>query len=395
MIQEIEIFYQLNKNRAQSTSSKTIDIVSSDIQRSVTNFHQSIPGYRITPLAKLTRLAKYLGISDLWVKNEGSRFDLKAFKVLGASYAIGKLLAKKLQLDVNNFTFEQLASHAQKFNDLIFVTATDGNHGRAVAWAANKLGCKAVVYMPKGSSNVRLEAILNFGAEASIINGNFDDAVRLAAKQSDEKGWILIQDTSWTGYKEIPIYIMQGYTTLLIETFQQLDGEWPSHIFVQAGVGSLAAALQALLCHCHEKPRPFFVVVEPTKAACFHKSMIMNNGKPYAVQGDLDTIMAGLACGEPSIIAWEILKENADAFIACSDQIALRGMRVLGNPIDGDDRVISGESGAVTTGLVYELLKKSMFSELTKDLKLRGDSKVLVISTEGDTDPGYYRRVVW
>jgi len=395
MTPKINVFCHLNKNRAPNTSSKTLDIVSSDIQRSVTVFHHSLPGYQITPLAKLARLAKYLGISDLWVKDEGSRFDLKAFKVLGASYAIGKLLAAKLQLDVNNFTFKQLVSHAHKLHDLIFVTATDGNHGRAVAWAASKLGCKAVVYLPKGSSSERLKAIHNFGAEASVINGNYDDAVRLAAKQSDEKGWILIQDTAWPGYTEIPIYTMQGYTTLLTETFQQLAEEWPTHIFIQAGVGSLAGALQAFLCQCHEKSRPFFGVVEPTRAACFYQSMRMNNGKACAVEGDLDTIMAGLACGEPSTIAWEILKENADAFIACSDQIALRGMRVLGNPIHGDDRVISGESGAVTTGLVYELLKNPMLSRFRKDLNLKQDSKVLVISTEGDTDAAYYRQVVW
>ena len=395
MTQKTEIVYHLNKNRSQSASSKAMDIVSPDVQRSVVNFHQSLPGYHPTPLAKLTQLAKYLGISDLWVKNEASRFDLKAFKVLGASYAIGKMLAKKLKLDVKRFTFEQILSHTSKLQNLTFVTATDGNHGRAVAWAANKLGCKAVVYMPKGSSKVRLEAIRNFGAEASIINGNYDDAVRLAAKQSTEKEWILLQDTSWPGYEEIPTYIMQGYITLLIETFQQIDGRWPSHVFVQAGVGSLAAALQAFLCHYRDKPRPFFAVVEPTKAACFYKSMIIADGKPHAVQGDLDTIMAGLACGEPSRIAWEILKENADAFIACSDHVALKGMRILGNPLERDDRVISGESGAVTTGLVYELLNNHLFKELAEQVGLGSDSKVLVISTEGDTDPEYYREVVW
>ena len=394
-MQEIEIFYQLNKNRVQKPSSKTIDMVSSDILRSVTNFHQNLPGYRQTPLAQLKRLAKSSGISALWVKNEASRFDLKAFKVLGASYAIGKLLAEKLQLDVNDFTFKQIIAHAQKFQDFTFVTATDGNHGRAVAWTACKLGCKAVIYMPKGSSKFRLEAILNLGVEASIIDGNYDDAVRLAAKQSSEKGWVLIQDTSWPGYEEIPIYIMQGYTTLLIETFQQLKGEWPSHIFVQAGVGSLAAALQAFLCYRRDKPRPFFVVVEPTKADCFFKSMAINDGKPHTVHGDLDTVMAGLACGEPSLTAWEILKDNADAFIACPDQVAFRGMRVLGNPIEGDERVISGESGAVTTGLVYEILRNVKFIDLKEKLGLKEDSKVLVISTEGDTDPDYYRKVVW
>jgi len=395
MIQKIEIFYHLNKNRSQSVSSKAIELVSPDVQSSVTYFHQSLPGYQPTPLAKLTQLAKHVGISDLWVKSEASRFDLKAFKVLGASYAMGKLLAKDLRLDVNKFTFEQIVSQAAKFRNRTFITATDGNHGRAVAWTANRLGCKAIIYMPKGSSNIRLEAIRNLGAEASIINGNYDDAVRLAAKQSDEKGWILLQDTSWPGNEEIPISIMQGYITLLTEAFQQLDGKWPSHIFMQAGVGSLAAALQAFLCSYRDNPRPFFTVVEPTEAACFYKSMNIADGKPHIVQGDLDTIMVGLACGEPSEIAWEILKENADAFIACSDQVAIKGMRILGNPLEGDDRVISGESGAVTTGLVYELLNNSMFNELTEQLGLGADSRVLVISTEGDTDPDYYRKIVW
>jgi diaminopropionate ammonia-lyase len=164
---------------------------------------------------------------------------------------------------------------------------------------------------------------------------------------------------------------------------------------MQAGVGSLAAAFQAFLCGCHDKPRPFFTVVEPTEAACFYKSMIMADGKPHAVKGDMNTIMAGLACGEPSEIAWDILKKNADAFIACSDHVALKGMRVLGNPLEGDDSIISGESGAVTTGLVYELLNNSMFNELAEQLGLGADSRVLVISTEGDTDPEHYRKVVW
>ncbi len=395
MTQKIEILYHLNKHSSQSASTKAIELISPDVQRSVTYFHQSLPDYHPTPLAELTQLAKYLGISDLWVKSEASRFDLKAFKVLGASYAIGKMMAKDLKLDVDKFTFEQIVSRASKFRNLTFVTATDGNHGRAVAWTANKFGCKAVVYMPKGSSKVRLEAIRNYGAKASIINGNYDDAVRLAAKQSNKKGWVLLQDTSWPGNEEIPINIMQGYITLLTEAFHQLEGKWPSHIFMQAGVGSLAAALQAFLCNYREKPRPFFTVVEPTDAACFYKSMNIADGKPHIVQGDLDTIMVGLACGEPSEIAWEILKENADAFIACSDQVAIKGMRVLGNPLEGDDRVISGESGAVTTGLIYELLNNPTFNELAEQLGLGADSKVLVISTEGDTDPEYYREVVW
>ena len=395
MSQEVEILYHINKNRSQNISSQAIELASPDVQKSVAYFHQSLPGYEPTPLVKLKQLAKYLGISDLWVKSEATRFDLKAFKVLGASYAIGKLLANELRLDVNKFTFEQIVSQAAKTQNLTFVTATDGNHGRAVAWTANKIGCKAVIYMPKGSSRVRLKAIQNLGAKASIINGNYDDAVRLAAKKSKENGWILLQDTSWPGNEEIPINIMQGYLTLLTESVQQLEGKWPSHVFMQAGVGSLAASVVSFFLNCHDKPKPFFTVVEPTEAACFYKSINKADGKPHIVEGDLDTIMVGLACGEPSEIAWEILKQNADAFIACSDQVAVKGMRILGNPLEGDDRAISGESGAVTTGLVYELLNRSMFHGLAEQLGLSTDSTVLVISTEGDTDPEYYRKIVW
>lgn len=393
MTQKIEILCHLNKK--SSPSVKTIELFSPDIQRSVNHFHQSLPGYHPTPLAHLAQLAKHLGISDLWVKSEASRFDLKAFKVLGASYAIGKMLAKELGLDAHKFTFEQIASQASKFQNLTLVTATDRNHGRAVAWTANRLGCNAVIYLPKGSSTIRLEAIRHYGAEASIIEGNYDDAVKLAAKQSNEKGWILIQDTSWPGNERIPINIMQGYMTLLTEVFYQMDGKWPSHIFVQVGVGSLAAALQAFLCNCHDKPTPFFTVVEPTEAPCFYKSMDIGDGKPHIVHGDLDTIMAGLACGEPSKIAWDILSQNADAFIACSDHVAIKGMRILGNPLEGDERVLSGESGAVTTGLVYEIMHNSRLNELAEQLGLGADSRVLLFSTEGDTDPEYYRKVVW
>lgn len=394
MDKKIEILCHVNKKRSPTASRHARELVSPSVVQSVTRFHRSLPGYRPTPLVKLTQLAKYLGINGLWVKSEAERFDLKAFKVLGASYAIGKIIARDLNADNSAFTFDQILSHASKFQNLTFVTATDGNHGRGVAWTAGKLNCKAVVYMPESASKYRLEAIRNLGAEASRIKGNYDDAVRLAARKADENGWYLVQDTSWPGYEEIPTFIMQGYFTLLIEAFQQLEGEWPSHVFMQTGVGSLSAAMLAFMCDLNDRPRPYFVVVEPTEAACFYKSMIMDDGKPHTVKGDLDTVMAGLACGEPSTKAWEILKENADAFIACSDHVAIKAMRMLGTPLDGDDCIISGESGAATSGLVYELLRNSEFEEISKAIGLRSDSKVLVISTEGDTDPEFYRSVL-
>ncbi len=396
MDNKIEISCIFNSIDSSRVSSKVFEIASPNKYRSIANFHQSLPGYQATPLSRLPKLAKHLGISDLWVKNESFRFDLNAFKVLGASYAIAKILAEMVHLDIEPLTFEKLAINSENFQDLVLVTATDGNHGRAVAWTANQLGCKATVYMPKGSSETRLKAILNLGAQVSIIDGNYDDTVRLAVTKSEENGWILIQDTSWPGYEDIPTYIMQGYFTILSEIVQQFhEDEWPTHVFVQAGVGSLAGAVQAFLCNYDHKPKPFFIVVEPANAACLYKSMAISDGKPHAIQGDLDTVMAGLACGKPSHLAWKILERYAYGFIACTDQIALRGMRILGNTIEDDDRVVSGESGAVTTGLVYELLSNCDFAGLRKDLMLNSDSSVLLISTEGDTDPVFYRETVW
>jgi len=390
-----EIIAQLNKFRSKAKAPRIPHIVSAQIHRSVAAFHQSLPGYTPTPLASLPNLASWLGIENLWVKNEALRLDLKAYKVLGASYAVGRVLAQKLGFDGPSITFTDLLSQASKFHDITFVTATDGNHGRAVAWAAHELGCSAVVYMPQGSAEVRLEAVRELGADATTIDGNYDDAVRLAAKHARERGWILLQDSSWKGYEEIPIYIMQGYATLLTEVFEQLGAQRPTHLFVQTGGGSLAAGLLAFLCHTFGEERPFFTVVESIQADCYFRSANTGNGTPVIVGGDLDTIMAGLACGEPSAIGWKILKAHADAFAACSDEVTRRGMRLLGNPLDGDDRVISGESGAVTAGLVFALLNNPKYKRMAQTLRLTNASKVLLFSTEGDTDPAHYRKVVW
>ena len=375
--------------------SSSIDLAAPEDIITVTEFHQSIPGYSPTPLIKLPELAKKLGVSELLIKDESQRFDLNAFKVLGTSYAMARVIKEELELDDAELTFDSISSKADGFRHLIFVTATDGNHGRAVAWSAKKFGCNAVVYMPKGSSKARLEAIQDYGAEASITESNYDGTVLFADRMAKENEWILLQDTSWQGYEIIPAYIMQGYFMLLIEALEQAKGIWPTHVFVQAGVGSLAASLQAFLCSFVEKSKPVVTLVEPVGAPCFFKSIQAGDGKPHRVHGDLKTIMAGLACGKPSQMAWEILKTGTDAFIICSDEISRRGMRILHNPSGDDKRVISGESGAVTLGLVYELLSNAKYRDIKDKLHLKSDSKILLFSTEGDTDPEHYRKVVW
>ena len=370
---------------------------SSNVTGCVKKFHQALPGFKPTPLARLDNLANHSGIKSIRIKDESYRCGLNSFKVLGASYALGGYLSQRLKLDPSTVTFGLLKSDEFKkqINELTCITATDGNHGRAVAWAARELGCHAIVYMPKGTASARLESIRELGADAAIIDGNYDDAVQQAAEHAAQNQWLLLQDTVGPGNKEIPLRVMQGYLTLFEEAFEQLDGKLPTHVFIQCGVGSLAGSLQAYLVEKFGRQRPLLTLVEPTKAACYYQSMIAEDGQPHKVKGALDTIMAGLACGEPNMLSWPILKTYGDAFVACPDEIAARGMRMLGNPLHGDDRVISGESGAVTLGLFARIMEQPELAPLKMALNFNPSSRVLLFSTEGDTDPVMYRKIVW
>lgn len=361
------------------------------------SFHSSIPGYRPTPLVDLSGLAKELGLGGFYLKDESFRFGLNAFKVLGGSYAIGRYIADKLGEDLENLPFERLISDEikAKLGELTFVTATDGNHGRGVAWTANKLRQKSVVYMPKGSAQERLENIRALGSEASITDLNYDGAVALANSMAEKHGWIMVQDTAWEGYEDIPTWIMQGYTTMALEAYRQLNGLKPTHIFLQAGVGSLAGAVAGFFADVYGDQRPIITIVEPNKADCIFRTAQADDGTRHFVTDDMATIMAGLACGEPNTVSWEVLKTCSDHFVSCPDVVAAKGMRVLGCPIKGDAQVISGESGAVTTGIVAELMQKPELAELKAKLGLDENSRVLVFSTEGDTDQAGYKNIVW
>jgi diaminopropionate ammonia-lyase len=383
--------------RKRGVVKTSTDSFSSSTAHCVRKFHQTFPDYTSTPLVKLAHLAEMLGISRIWIKDESHRFGLNAFKVLGATYGLAYLIAQRLKMNVQELSFDLLhaSSAKEKMADTTFITATDGNHGRAVAWAAQQMGCNAVVYLPKGTATARYESIKAHGAQTSIIDGTYDDAVQKAVEQAQKQGWILLQDTAREGYEEIPLKIMQGYLTILHEALEQLEGEIPTHIFVQCGVGSLAAASQAYLCELFGNERPLFAVVEPTRAACFYEPMTAHRRTPQKLSGNLNTIMAGLACGEPSTLAWGILRDYADVFVACPDHVAMRGMRILGNPLQGDNRVISGESGAVTLGLLTTVRTQASYRNIAKALRLNETSRVLLLSTEGDTDPSMYRKIVW
>ena len=353
--------------------------------------------YKPTPVYKLEALSERLGVEGIYVKDESGRMGLKSFKVLGGFYAISRYLAKKLGKDSNDIDFNEFMSeeNRRKTGEITFACTTDGNHGFGVAWTAQQLNQKAVVYMPKGSSPKRVENIETTGAKVIVTDRNYDDTVRITISDAEKNGWVIIQDTAWEGYSEIPCNILQGYSIIAAEALEQMKGDYgaaPSHIFVQVGVGALAAAIIGYFAAAFPVNPPVMVTVEPRVADCLYRSI--KAGELTNVGGDLNTIMAGLACGEPNPIAWEVIRRHCSAAVSVPDCIAEEGMRVLAKPIKEDKRIVSGESGAVTTGLVIEVLKNGRYADLKKTLHIDESSKILVISTEGDTDPDIYERIV-
>ena len=384
----------------RDNSTKTCDVSDFSIETALKAraFHSSFPEYQATPLVNLKALASELGVASIHVKDESYRFGLNAFKVLGGSFSIGSYIASKLGADISELPYEKLISRQvrEKLGEITFVTATDGNHGRGIAWTASRLHQKAVVYMPKGSTQERFDNIRALGADVTITDLNYDDAVRLADRMANEKGWVIVQDTAWAGYEDIPRWIMQGYTTMALEALEQLDGEKPTHIFLQAGVGAMSGAVTGFFSDYYgDQNRPVITIVEPDQADCIFRTAKADDGKLHPVTGDMNSIMAGLCCGEPCTIGWEVLHDHADHFISMPDWVAAQGMRILGNPLGEDARVISGESGAATIGFVTEVLRREKVKELKEELGLDENSRILCISTEGDTDRENYRRIVW
>ena len=286
----------------------------------------------------------------------------------------------------------------ERLGTLNFVTATDGNHGRGVAWTAQRLGHRAVVFMPKGTAAERLENIRRLGAEASITNVNYDDTVRLARAYAAEHKGIIVQDTSWEGYDEVPLHIMQGYTTMgseIVEQLQAYGNIKPTHVFLQAGVGAMAGAMAGFIADYYKERRPLITIVEPNQADCIYRTALANDGQLHTVGGALDSIMAGLCCGEPCSLGWRQLAAYADNFVAMPDRAAALGMRVLGSPMGSDAAVVAGESGAAGFGLAMAALWEQDLAELKRSLQLDAKSVILCISTEGATDVANYRRIMW
>lgn len=388
-------------NELPKTANKQLAVMSSENVAKAAAFHKSFPQYTETPLAELDNMAKFLGLKNVYVKDESYRFGLNAFKVLGGSFAIGCYIAERLGKDVSEMDYNRLTSKElqEEFGQTTFFTATDGNHGRGLAWAANQLNQKSVVFMPKGSSQTRLKNIQKENAIATIEEVNYDECVRIAMAESAKvPNSVVIQDTAWEGYEEIPTWIMQGYGTMAMEANDQLhraNCDRPTHVFIQAGVGSLAGAVQGYFANAYPENPPIVTVVEPNKADCIYRSAAAKDGDIRIVSDDMQTIMAGLACGEPNTISWDILKNNSSFFISCPDYISANGMRILAAPMADDTKVKSGESGAVTMGMLYEIMTNENLKDLKAALKLDENSRVLLFSTEGDTDPEIYKKIVW
>lgn len=345
------------------------------------------PGYQPTRLVDLPGRARAEGIARLAYKDESGRFGLKSFKALGGAYAVERFVADRLGVDRAALLD---GSARARSAGLTVSCATDGNHGRSVAWGARLFGCRAVIYVHETVSVGRARAIESFGAEVIRVPGVYEDAVRRCAEESARLGYEVISDTAYPGCMTAPRIVMAGYTVMVAEALDQWGkGAPPSHVFIQAGVGGLAAAVAAGLWHRYGEARPRLVVVEPERAACCFASAVA--GEPTPASGDLDTICAGLACGEVSLLAWQVLERAAHAFLTVPDAAVITEMRRLARPEPGDPVVIAGESAPVgLAGLAAAVSDAG----LADALKLRRDSTVLLFGSEGDTDPELYQHLI-
>jgi diaminopropionate ammonia-lyase len=364
----------------------------------ILELHRSIPEYQPTPLAERPDLARDLGVGRVLVKDEGHRFGLKAFKALGAAYACYRFLREYLQKHRRNcppatgFYRTKLALHP---SELTLCTATDGNHGRGVAWVARKLEQKAVIYMPSESATARIDNIRKEGAEVVVVDGTYDEAVRQCMENARAGGWQIISDTSWPGYERIPRWIMAGYLTMFREIEAALEPDVRiDSVIVQGGVGALAGAAAWYFRRESRWPNAILISVEPVEAACLLESISSPAGEPVQSRGRQDSIMAGLNCGFPSPAAWPLIKEAFNLFLAVSDDFCLDAMRRFYYPSGSGPRIVSGESGAAGLAALLALAKDESAADARTGLDLGVGDTVLLINTEADTDPIGFQRCV-
>jgi diaminopropionate ammonia-lyase len=350
------------------------------------------PGYRPTPLFSLENLAKDIGVDTIWYKDESQRFHLKSFKALGGAYAVARQLqAKVAEVTGSQPSIEELLE--KKYDDIIsqvvISCATDGNHGRSVSWGCEMFGCQCIIYIHRDVSKGRQKAMEDLGAKVIRISGNYDESVKLADAEAKQHGRIIVSDTSYDGYMEVPKDVALGYTVLLSESFSQMQGEIPTHVFIQGGVGGLASAVCAYFWELWGEQRPRFIIVEPEQANCLQQSA--RAGHPVVVEGDLDTLMAGLACGEVSALAWQVLKTGANDFMTINEEAVPETMKLLAEGFNGDPSIEAGESAVA--GLAA-LITACGDANMKERLGLDETSRIYILGTEGATDPEVYERLV-
>ena len=365
--------YFINSPDNKIVQNTTTEILS---RKNALAFHKTLKGYKSTPLVSLPGLARKYGVGNIYLKDESHRFGLNAFKALGAVFAIDQLLATNPHLQT-------------------FCTATDGNHGKAVAWGASLFGKKSVIYVPHDTTENRMKAIEAYGARVEKVNGNYDDACARAESMSNANGWQLVQDMAWQGYEEIPANIVAGYMSLFVEmedTINTLPKAKIDVVFVQAGVGSFAAAAAFYYLNRYGGMRPKIVIVEPLEADAIFSSFV--EGKVTTSRGNATTIMAGLNCGTPSLGAWDLLKSGVDVSLKIDDGFAREAMRELYYPVQGDQRVISGESGSAGLAGFMAIVWEKELEAVKQALNINDQTNILLISTEGDTDKKVFEEVV-
>ncbi len=351
-------------------------------------FHASMPGYSPTPMREAPAAARRLGVAEILVKDESSRLGLPSFKILGASWAICRALGQRLGVGERDIsTFDSLAHAVAGLRPLSLSAATDGNHGRAVARVASLLGLDCSIYVRDGTARARIDAIAGEGATVTVVDGGYDDAVRRSAADAGER-CLVISDTSWEGYEEVPGWVIEGYATIFSEVEQWLEAHahaGPGVVVVPIGVGAFAAAAVAHYWSSAVE-RPLIVGVEPTSAACVLESVAA--GAIRSLDHAQDSIMAGLNCATPSLIAWPLVSRGIDVYLAVSDTRVPEAMRLL-----AADGIVAGETGAAGLAGLLRVVDGSE-REVRESVGLDPSARVLLICTEGATDPDAYARLV-
>ena len=340
------------------------------------SYHRTIENYKESPLHRLSALSNFFKISNLYVKDESNRFGLDSFKVLGGSYAVSEILKNKP-------------------NTSVFCTATDGNHGKGLAWSTKKYKKKCIVYVPKDTSKLRIKAISDLGAKVEQLEMNYEDTCKYAAEISLKMNWELVQDASWVNYELIPAYIMSGYLTHFIEmedTINKLNQPDLDIVIIQCGVGSWPASCIWYYLNRYGKNKPKIILVEPTESCGVYQSF--HEGKRISPKGNLSTIMAGLNCGIPSKSAWKIIKRGCDGVIKITDSEVKLAMKMFYKPLLEDIKIISGESGAAGLAGLIKCLNDNNLKKLKDHIGLNKDSRVLVFNSEGKTDKNSFSKIV-